>query len=105
MTSLGEGVASNVLARGTAMFLVTGPVTSTASAWRGEATRRTPKRSASYTGPNVETTSSSQPLHDPASTWRIWSEPSKGAVLARDRESMGALLATGSVTRPVARIL
>ena len=34
--------ALGVFTSGTAMFFVTGPVTSRASAWRGEATRRTP---------------------------------------------------------------
>src|SRR5664280_3430354 len=58
-------MASNVFTRGPTMFMVTGPVTSSASASRGEATKRAPNRSASYTGPNVEVISSSQPLHEP----------------------------------------
>ena len=41
------GVASYVFRRGTAMLRVTGPVTSRRSAWRGEATKCTPKRSLS----------------------------------------------------------
>ena len=57
------------------MFRVTGPVTSSASACRGEATSRAPYRSASYTGPNAAPISTSHPLHEPASTCRICTEP------------------------------
>src|SRR5579885_1739826 len=53
------------------MFQVTGPVTSSTSAWRGEATNFRPKRSTSYTGLLSAWISSSQPLHEPASTSRI----------------------------------
>src|SRR3972149_4998252 len=38
ITSLGAGVASQVRRSASAMFRVTGPVTSRQSAWRGEAT-------------------------------------------------------------------
>ncbi len=77
------------------MFLVTGPVTSNPSACLGDATNRAPKRSASYTGPNADAISSSQPLHDPASTWRSWSDPmsSSGPAVA------SASGASASVTR------
>ena len=47
MTSRGSGIASYVVRSAWAMFTVTGPVTVIASACRGEATRRAPKRSAS----------------------------------------------------------
>jgi hypothetical protein len=47
MTSLGSGVASHVRRSASAMLSVTGPVTSRQSAWRGEATKRIPKRSRS----------------------------------------------------------
>lgn len=56
------------------MFLVTGPVTSSMSAWRGEATKWMPKRSMSCTGLLSAMISISQPLHEPASTWRMASE-------------------------------
>src|SRR5882757_1395242 len=57
------------------MLWVTTPVTSSASACRGDATSRAPNRSASYTGPNAPEISTSHPLQEPASTWRICSEP------------------------------
>jgi len=41
-TIRGSDTASNVRRNGTAMLRVTGPVTSSASAWRGEATSRAP---------------------------------------------------------------
>ena len=47
MTILGSGVASHVRRSASAMFRVTGPVTSRQSAWRGEATKCRPKRSRS----------------------------------------------------------
>ena len=46
-TSFGDAAASYVFIKGVTMLWVTGPVTAKTSAWRGEATRRTPKRSAS----------------------------------------------------------
>jgi hypothetical protein len=61
------------------MFRVTGPVTNTASACRGEATSLTPYRYASYTGPNADPISTSHPLQDPASTCRICTEPDSSA--------------------------
>ena len=56
------------------MLRVTGPVTSSMSAWRGEATKWMPKRSRSYTGLLRPWISTSQPLQEPASTCRMWSE-------------------------------
>src|SRR4051794_23310042 len=46
-TTRGSGTASKVLRNGPAMFRVTTPVTRSASACLGDATRRAPKRSAS----------------------------------------------------------
>ena len=71
----GRGPRRRVRRSGSVMFRVTTPVTSSASACRGEATSRAPYRSASYTGPNAAPISTSHPLHDPASTCRIWTEP------------------------------
>src|SRR5690606_8191348 len=81
------------------MFLVTGPVTTSASAWRGDATTRTPKRSASYTGPNAAANSASHALHDPESTWRTCSDPRNGAAAGKGTGS-GADDGPGSVARP-----
>jgi hypothetical protein len=53
------------------MLRVTGPVTRSRSAWRGEATKWMPKRSLSYTGLMSPVISISQPLQEPASTSRI----------------------------------
>src|SRR5690606_39248885 len=77
----------------------TGPVTSSASACRGEATSRAPYRSPSYTGPNTEAISTSQPLHDPASTCRICTDPASSAASA-GASPLGRSGA-GSATRPV----
>src|SRR5207253_11382745 len=67
ITTRGWGVAATVLRNGSTMLRVTTPVTSSASAWRGEATSRAPYCSASYTGPNAPPISTSHPLQDPAS--------------------------------------
>src|SRR5712671_4129996 len=53
------------------MLRVTGPVTRSRSAWRGEATKWMPNRSLSYTGPVSPLISISQPLQEPASTSRM----------------------------------
>src|SRR5579883_405061 len=53
------------------MFRVTGPVTISTSAWRGEATNLNPKRSMSWKGLLSAWISSSHPLQEPASTARI----------------------------------
>jgi hypothetical protein len=49
-TSRGLGIAATVRRSGSAMFRVTGPVTSATSACRGEATSRALYRSPWYTG-------------------------------------------------------
>ena len=87
------------------MLWVTTPVTMRTSAWRGEATRRAPNRSASYTGPNAAPTSISHPLHEPVSTWRTWTLPPKAA--AADPAAGGGPAGfggSGSAIRPVERI-
>src|SRR5687768_4313276 len=109
-TSFGSGVASHVLRSGTSMLRVTGPVTSSRSAWRGEATKWMPKRSLSYTGPVRPEISSSQPLQEPASTSRIASaRPSRRRVRAsiwrRTVTTGSSPDGRGSVTMPVRKIL
>src|SRR3954451_2067187 len=84
------------------MLRVTTPVTANASACRGEATRRAPKRSASYTGENAPDNSTSQPLHEPASTWRTCSDP---AIPVGGDTAGAGFAAAGSTTRPMRRIL
>src|SRR5690606_25349485 len=76
-TIAGSGSAATVRRSGSARLRVTGPVASTASAWRGEATSRAPYRSASCTGPNAEPISISHPLHEPASTCRSCTDPAR----------------------------
>jgi Ni,Fe-hydrogenase III small subunit len=49
--------------------LVTGPVTTTMSAWRGLPTSLKPSLSASKRGVRTETSSMSQPLQEPALMW------------------------------------
>ena len=50
------------------------PVTRSRSAWRGEATKSMPRRWRSWYGFSSAAISQSQPLHEPASRWRTWSE-------------------------------
>jgi len=76
-TSFGAGVASQVFSRARRIFSLTGPVTSRASAWRGEATIWMPKRPRSYTVVLSTLISTSQPLQPPALTWRTLSERPK----------------------------
>src|SRR6266540_1852227 len=85
------------------MFRVTGPVTSSASACRGDATSRAPYRSASYTGPKAAPISISQPLQDPASTCRNCTDPRSAAT--GGSAVPGSRGGAGSATRPVRRIL
>src|SRR5665647_3843296 len=102
MTTRGSGTAWRVLSNGWRMLWVTTPVASSPSAWRGEATKRAPNRSASYTGEKAPVISSSQPLQEPASTCRSCSEPVTpvgGAMVAS-----GAFCA-GSTMRPTRAIL
>ena len=68
------------------MRVVTGPVTRRRSAWRGEATIASPYWARSIWGLVVRVSSCSQPLQEPASTWRI---ASAAAVGAGRRESGG----------------
>src|SRR6266545_5649939 len=82
---------------GTAIFRVTGPVTSSMSAWRGEATKCSPKRSMSYTGPDRPTISISQPLHEPASTCRMASARPNSE---RARRSISRASVTASAPSP-----
>src|SRR3989338_6111999 len=93
ITSLGAGVASQVRRSASAMFRVTGPVTSRQSAWRGEATKCRPNRSRSQCGPVRPVISSSQPLQEPSATCRMWRRPPARA----SSEVRGA----GSATMPV----
>src|SRR5215471_20838868 len=92
------------------MLRVTGPVTRRRSAWRGEATKCTPKRSLSYTGLVSPVISSSQPLQDPASTSRIASARPKRR-RARSSTSWSSRTTSlpaadrGSVASPTWRIL
>src|SRR6266542_5660802 len=92
------------------MFRVTGPVTKSMSAWRGEATKCTPKRSLSYTGLMRPVISSSQPLHEPASTSRIASarpnsRRARPSTSCRRRTTSPPPGGRGSVARPIWRIL
>src|SRR6185312_14225417 len=92
------------------MLRVTGPVTSSRSAWRGDATKYTPKRSLSYTGPMRPLISSSQPLHEPASTSRIArarpnSCRARASTSCSRRRTSSPPGASGSVARPTRRIL
>src|SRR5512145_117712 len=91
------------------MFRVTGPVTSRRSACRGEATKWMPKRSESYTGLVRPVISTSQPLHEPASTSRIArARPSRRRVCAarvRVRTRVSSPGLRGSVASPTFRIL
>src|SRR5665647_933497 len=102
MTTRGSGTAWRVLSNGWRMLWVTTPVASNASSWRVEATNRAPKRSASYTGEKALVISSSQPLQEPQSTCRSWSEPVTpvGGAMATSGAS-GA----GSTMRPTRPIL
>jgi hypothetical protein len=102
-TSRGSGIAATVRRSGSAMFRVTGPVTSATSACRGEATSRAPYRSASYTGLKAAAISISHPLQEPASTHLTCTEPPNSRACGRTSppERGGA----GSATRPAARIL
>ena len=52
------------------MLAETGPVTTSPSAWRGEATKATPKRDMSNWMFPEAFSSASQPLHPAAETWR-----------------------------------
>src|SRR5712692_1724412 len=70
ITILGGGIASYVFFSASRMFSVTGPVMSSPSACRGEATYWMPKRARSKTGVPSTLTSASQPLHPPALTTR-----------------------------------
>ena len=74
-TRRGSGIASYAVRSAARMRVVTGPVTSRTSAWRGEATIPRPYRAMSTTGLETSVSSCSQPLHEPQSTWRIASEP------------------------------
>ena len=70
------------LRRASSRFLEATPVTSSTSAWRGEATKWIPNRSMSYTGLLRAETSTSQPLQEPASTSLIASDrPSSFLIL------------------------
>ena len=92
------------------MLRVTGPVTRSMSAWRGDATKCMPKRSMSYTGPARPVISISQPLHEPASTSRIASARPRSCLTRRSSsrpisaasESAGP---SGSVAIPTFQIL
>jgi len=64
----GMGIRFVASPRHADMLLVTGPVTSRMSAWRGEATMSRPKRGRSYSGLAAAPSSCSHPLHEPAST-------------------------------------
>ena len=77
MSSFGAGVASQVSTSAERMFSVTGPVTTTPSAWRGDATNWMPKRERSNCMFPAALSSASQPLHPPADTCRSLSERPK----------------------------
>src|SRR3989338_8745771 len=96
-TSFGEGIASKVFFKASSMCLVTGPVTRSISACRGEATKWMPNRSASYCGLERLTISTSQPLQEPASTSRICKDlPNKRLILLLSR---GAIFSRGSAAK------
>src|SRR3990167_2615673 len=105
ITNLGSGVASQVRRSASAMFRVTGPVTSRQSAWRGEATKCRPNRSRSQCGPVRPAISSSQPLQEPASTCRMWRDrPKRRRMSVRRRSptrSSSEVRGAGSATMPV----
>src|SRR5437016_7297186 len=90
------------------MFTVTGPVTTNASAWRGEAAMCMPNRSASYTGFMSAFISISQALQEPVSTSRIVSDRLKSLVLSLASWTTGTIgvFARGylPVTTPVFRL-
>src|SRR5664279_3016215 len=102
MTTRGSGTALRVLSSGWCMLRVTTPLTVSPSACRGEATRRAPKRSASYTDEKAPVSSISQPLQEPQSTCRSCSEPATPA--GGSTVSPGGS-AAGSTMRPARRIL
>src|SRR5229473_3264368 len=77
ITILGGGIASQVFFSARRMFSVTGPVMSSPSACRGEATNWMPKRAKSKTGVPSTFTSDSQPLQPPALTTRSFSDRPK----------------------------
>src|SRR5258706_11297981 len=88
------------------MLRDTGPVTSSRSAWRGLATNRMPSCSGLLNGLFIAWISSSQPLHEPASTWRIASARPKCLRISCPRRCSSARSAAsgsgaGSVTMPV----
>jgi len=70
ITIFGAGTASYVDWSARRMFSEWAPVTSSPSAWRGEATNWTPKRARSQPTEFSTLVSSSQPLQPPAETWR-----------------------------------
>src|SRR5512136_198744 len=61
--------------------LVTEPVTRSTSAWRGEGSSLTPKRSTSYFGVSRETISMSQPLQAPLLKCRTHGDFTRAQVL------------------------
>jgi hypothetical protein len=63
---LGAGMASYVFNRASRIFLVTGPVTTIPSAWRGDAVNCIPNLASAKTGVFNTLRSSSQALHPPA---------------------------------------
>lgn len=79
------------------MFSVTGPVTTTPSAWRGEATNWIPKRDRSNCTLPAALSSASQPLQPPAETWRSLSERPK----RRRIRSSSAAASLGSAPREI----
>ena len=91
------------------MFRVTGPVTRSMSACRGEATKWMPKRSLSYTGPVSPLISISHPLHEPASTSRMASarpnsRRARASTSWRRCTASSSSGDSGSVARPTLRI-
>src|ERR1043165_8649704 len=93
------------------MLVVTGPVTSRTSAWRGEATKRKPNLSRSYTTLPSAWISSSQPLHEPASTSRMASvrprrwRAARSTCAASSASAASSTAGAASVSGPWTRLL
>src|SRR6478609_7632105 len=77
ITRRGSAMASKQRRNGSCMARPTGPVTTSASAKRGEATKWTPKRATSKTGFVVAETSWSG-AWQAVETWGRWRERRKG---------------------------
>jgi hypothetical protein len=76
-TKRGSGMASQAICKASCMFLVNGPVATSASACLGDATHSIPNRWISKFTFAAALSSNSHPLHPPADTCRIFNERPK----------------------------